>query len=159
YVSGKAFLACSSWRICLRRRVSDSSPDMSLGLGAELAHPRWNKSNTPSAYTRTARPAGGALVRYPAGCVSLPIGGGGMLFLSPLSPPSLLLVVLRLFRATRSAMSTLASVVSLGSPGSKAWSTTVAVRSELARWRLVGGCEVLALSVLRWPSGPPPDSG
>lgn len=144
---------------------------------AEPTYPRWNRSNTPSAYTLTGLPAGGGFVLYPAGCVSLPIGGGAIVA-EPLPPlPAALLLALALLlslaaedfrlplRATLSAMSTLASVVSLGSPGSTTWGEATAGWSELARWRLLGGWLLppAAESVFLWVAAAVPvvrpDSG
>jgi hypothetical protein len=38
-----------------------SGAEVTLGTG-QGTYPRWNKSNTPSAYTLTGRPAGGGFV-------------------------------------------------------------------------------------------------
>lgn len=51
-------------------------------------YPRWNKSNTPSAYTLTDLPSGGGLVLNPTGSTNPALGGASILIVpaSPFSP-------------------------------------------------------------------------
>ena len=119
-------------------------------------YPRWNRSKTPSAYTRTGLPTGGGLVLKPTGCVSLPIGGGAID--CNFSSPASLELLFRPFRAIRSAISVLASVVSEGSSGTCTFSEPFEPLSCVdGRNLLAGGSLESRRLPFFWPKMP--DSG
>ena len=118
-------------------------------------YPRWKRSNTPSAYTRTGLPTGGGFVLYPTGSVNFPIGGGAIACV--LSSSASFEPLFRPLLPTRLAISVLASVVSDGSPGSCTFVDPLGILSWVDdRNRFAGGFESIELPFLELRM---PDSG